>query len=156
MQGLTIGQFAAAAGVHVETVRYYQRRGLLERPPKPATGFRRYDPGALTTLRFIHAAKGLGFTLAEITGLLALLKDSEMSCGRMVEEARGKREQIRAKIAELEAMLKTLDEVVECCGAEPPGAPCPVNDFLPGFDSGCACGGDCPCPRCRSGKEETA
>ncbi|MDA3922919.1 MAG: MerR family transcriptional regulator [Salinisphaera sp.] len=70
--GQTIGQLAAAAGVNRQTVRYYQRRGLLEQPPRPAHGYRRYEQAALERLRFIKRAQALGFTLDEIKHLLVL------------------------------------------------------------------------------------
>ena len=66
MPGYTIGQLARAAGVNVETVRYYQRIGLLEEPPRPARGYRRYPPDSVARLHFIRQAQGLGFSLREI------------------------------------------------------------------------------------------
>ena len=69
---LTIGKLAEAADVNIETIRYYQRRGLLEEPPKPFRGHRRYPPDTVKRVRFIKRAQALGFTLAEVSGLLRL------------------------------------------------------------------------------------
>ena len=70
--GLTIGKLAAAAGVNLQTVRYYQRRGLIDQPPKPSTGYRRYPRATVDRIRFIKRAQQLGFTLDDIEEMLAL------------------------------------------------------------------------------------
>ena len=69
---LTIGKLAESAGVNIETLRYYQRRGLLDAPPKPYTGYRRYDQRHVTRIRFIKRAQTLGFTLSEVAELITL------------------------------------------------------------------------------------
>ena len=77
---LKIGELARAADVGVETIRYYERRGLLTRPPRRASGYRQYPPQAVNRVRFIRRAQALGFTLREIEELLALRVDDERSC----------------------------------------------------------------------------
>ena len=80
METLTIGQLARQAEVNVETLRYYERRGLIPEPPRKESGYRQYPPDDLARIRFIKHAKELGFTLKEILDLLTLRVDPETSC----------------------------------------------------------------------------
>lgn len=82
MEGLTIGRLAREAGVNSETIRFYERRGLIPKPPRPATGYRRYPPETVRRVRFIRHAKELGFSLKEILELLSLRLDPETTCIR--------------------------------------------------------------------------
>lgn len=120
----TIGQLAQAAGVHIETVRYYQRRGLLDEPARPHQGHRRYSIAALRRLRFIKRAQALGFTLAEIGDLLAL--DAACICAQTRELAARKLMLIDDKLADLVAMRKVLGGLVLQCDAGDGGAACPI------------------------------
>ena len=99
---LTIGKLADAAGVNIETIRYYQRRGLLDEPPKPAGGHRRYAPEQAKRLRFIKRAQALGFTLDEVGALLTL--DAACACGETRALAVRKLGLIDQKMADLAAM----------------------------------------------------
>lgn len=120
--GMTIGRLARAAGVNIETVRYYQRRGLLNTPRKPPGGTRRYASDSLTRLRFIRRAQELGFTLREIAGLLKL---GDGSCAETRAIAEHRLADIETRIHDLESMRDTLGKLIRTCraGNRPP---CPI------------------------------
>lgn len=105
----TIGELADAAGVAVDTVRFYERRGLLPEPPRTASGYRQYDDDALARLRFILRAKDLGFTLAEIDGLMPARFATVRSA------AVAKIEALDAEAAELARVRARLELLVETC-----------------------------------------
>ena len=110
--GLTIGQLARAAEVNVETVRYYQRIGLIAEPPKPAQGYRRYLRSVVERIRFIKRAQGLGFSLDEIADLLSL-DDGECKQARAIAEH--KHELIQQRINDLRAMQRELAKLIMAC-----------------------------------------
>lgn len=122
MRDLTISGLARAGGVGVETVRYYQRRGLLETPPGDG-GMRRYGPDAARRLRFIRAAQTAGFTLEQIAELLAL--DAGEDRARARELARTRLTELDARIAELETARAALRRLAAAC-AEGGDGPCPI------------------------------
>jgi Hg(II)-responsive transcriptional regulator len=126
MKELTIGALAKAAGVNVETIRFYERRGLLRRPPKPAEGYRRYPNNAVQQVRFIKGAQRLGFSLKEITELLTLGGQGELNCAEMRDLAGRKVAEIDHKMAALEAMKSTLLELAETCPGAGNLALCPI------------------------------
>ncbi|THF65824.1 MerR family transcriptional regulator [Pseudothauera nasutitermitis] len=126
--GLTIGRLAAAAGVGVETVRYYQRRGLIGAPVRHKGAFGLYGDDTLQRLRFIRRAQTLGFSLEEIDGLLALDEERDRDKARALAQA---------KIADIEARLRQLEDVrgallglVHCCEHSSAPAPCPILQAL--------------------------
>ncbi|WP_020681921.1 Hg(II)-responsive transcriptional regulator [Marinobacterium rhizophilum] len=125
---LTIGKLAEAAKVNVETIRYYQRRGLLDEPPKPLGGYRRYSADQVKRVRFIKRAQMLGFTLSEI-GLLLSLDDTSL-CHETREMAAHKLAMIEQKMADLSAMRQVLNDLVQQCDAGIGGADCPIIDVL--------------------------
>jgi MerR family mercuric resistance operon transcriptional regulator len=125
---LTIGNLAKRSGVNVETIRYYQRRGLLQEPMKPPEGFRRYPLDSVRRVRFIKRAQSLGFTLEEILGLLAL--DERKACSETRGVAARKLELIERKIADLSKIKKSLARLVRACDAASDGAPCPIIHLL--------------------------
>ncbi|HBO1414526.1 Hg(II)-responsive transcriptional regulator [Pseudomonas aeruginosa] len=125
---LTIGKLASAAGVSVETIRYYQRRGLLDEPAKPLGGHRRYPQGIVKRLRFIKRAQALGFTLTEIGGLLTL--DESRACTETRALAAHKLVLITQKMADLAAMQQALGGLLQQCDAEDGGASCPIIEAL--------------------------
>lgn len=133
---MTIGQLAAQAGVGVETVRYYERRGLLPEPPrKPGAahhaGYRQYDAGALARLRFIRNAQELGFTLAEIRELLELRVAEGTTCRDVKARAETKLADVERKIAELDQLRRALSSVAaRCGGGELPAEECPILEEL--------------------------
>jgi MerR family transcriptional regulator, mercuric resistance operon regulatory protein len=129
-QELTIGKIARAAGVNVETVRYYQRSGLVPEPPRPAGGVRRYSHQTIARLRFIKRAQELGFTLAEIRRLLALVEPQ--SCGKARALAADKLALVRSRIADLERMRSALDALIERCDVARGRVACPIIETLAG------------------------
>ena len=124
---LTIGQMANEAGVNIETIRYYERRGLIQRPVKPANGFRRYGGEVLDRLRFIRKAKSLGFQLDEIESLLRL---SEKHCADVQTIAQQKLDQVRAKIQDLVRLEATLGDLVQSCKQRRNPGHCPIIEKL--------------------------
>ncbi len=124
---LTIGRLARAAGVNVETVRYYQRLGLVDEPAKPESGFRHYSTGTLDRIVFIKRAQQLGFRLAEIRELLEL---GDGHCADVRSRAEEKRRQIEAQIRDLRATGATLDELIAACRAGRGDAHCPIVQTL--------------------------
>ena len=110
---ITIGRLAQAAAVNVETIRYYQRRGLVSEPFKPLGGYRRYRPEAVKRVRFIKRAQNLGFTLDEVRGLLAL--DDGQSCRDTRRLAEKKLAVIEARLADLARMRKLLKGLIAEC-----------------------------------------
>ena len=125
---LTIGILAKRGGVNVETIRYYQRRGLLHEPSKPSGGFRRYPQESVKRVLFIKRAQSLGFTLEETLGLLAL--DERKACLETRGIAVHKLELIEQKIADLSKMRKSLARLVRSCDESSTGAPCPIIHLL--------------------------
>lgn len=127
---LTIGALAAAADVGVETVRFYERRGLLPRPPRTSSGYRQYPPDTVERLRFIRRAQGLGFTLEEIGELLELRVDEVAACGPVEAGARAKIRQVEEKMAELQRIRDALGRLVAACQAREPTSECPILEEL--------------------------
>lgn len=113
MGGLTIGKFAAAEGVSVETIRFYQRRGLLARPERQGSGFREYTEDDRWRLAFIRRARLLGFTLGEITDLLG--QAEARSTDEMLHAAQAKLGAVGEQIAELAELACKLRRLVHVC-----------------------------------------
>jgi MerR family copper efflux transcriptional regulator len=130
MKALTIGQLAQQAQVNIETVRYYERRGLLPRPPRRESGYRQYSAQDLACLQFIRRAKTLGFSLSEIADLLALRVDPIMSCHDVRERAARKLADVDAKIRALEHMRGALQRLIAACSGQGPLSACPILDAL--------------------------
>lgn len=122
-----IGQLARAAGVTVETVRYYQRQGLLAEPPKPVRGIRVYNQQHLARLLCIKRAQQLGFTLSEIAQLLSL---SDGECHEIRDLAVAKRAIVGEKLADLQRLDAVLAELIDACDANEDPRHCPVIDSL--------------------------
>ena len=127
---LTIGALASAAGVGRETIRFYERRGLISDPPRSPAGYRRYPLNTVLRLRFIRRAQDLGFTLSEISDLLDLRVDEASACGTVEARAREKLEQVETKIADLQRMSDTLSGLVHKCQAREPTSDCPILEVL--------------------------
>ena len=129
---MTIGQVAARADVHVETIRYYQRLGLVGEPPRPLGGIRHYDEKTVARLRFIKRSQQLGFTLDEVRNLLAL--EDGQSCRETCALAEKKLGVIEARLADLRRMQKLLKALIaECDSGKRPRA-CPIIATLSGAD----------------------
>jgi MerR family mercuric resistance operon transcriptional regulator len=130
MKPLTIGHLAKQAGVNLETVRYYERRGLLPRPPRSASGYRLFPTEAVRRLRFIRRAQELGFSLKEIGELLSLRVSRRTTSAAIRARAEAKIADIEAKIRSLESMKKTLRKLTNACAGCGPVAECPILDSL--------------------------
>lgn len=125
---LTIGRLANEADVNVETIRYYQRRGLMAEPDKPAGGHRLYASDAIKRVRFIKRAQMLGFTLDEVGSLLQL--DEARSCAETRDLAVNKLKVIEEKLGDLKAMHKALTTLMRRCAAGAPAEGCPIIHAL--------------------------
>lgn len=125
-QPLTIGQVARQAGVGVETIRFYERQGLLKPPARRASGYRQYGPDAVEILRFTRRAKGLGFTLREIKGLLDLRINAAATRDEVRERAAAKIAEVEAKIADLQRIGDALRGLMRQCHGHGPATNCPI------------------------------
>lgn len=127
---LTIGQVAKQCGVGVETIRFYEREGLLAQPSRPETGFRKYPPDAARWVRFIQRSKALGFSLREIKELLSLRVDSTTTCDTVKGRAEAKIAGIEQKIRHLQEMKRALVKLTVACRANRPTSECPILEAL--------------------------
>lgn len=132
MKHLTIGQVAKRAGIGVETVRFYEREGLLEEPERRASGYRQFDEGIVARLRFIRRAKELGFTLKEIKELLSLKLDPQTTCADVKGRAEAKITDIEGKIDSLKRMKRSLVKLTKACSGQGEMSDCPILDALDG------------------------
>jgi len=112
--------------VNLETVRYYERRGLLPKPPRTATGYRAFEPDAVRRLRFIRHAQALGFSLHEIKELLALRVKAGVSSADVRQRAQAKLVEIDEKLKTLRAIKKVLTRFTESCSGAGPISRCPI------------------------------
>lgn len=119
MKPSTISMAAKAAGVGVETIRFYERKGLIEQPARAADGrMREYGADVVARLRFIRQAKEIGFSLAEVAELLALRDESQAGCATVRASAMAKRKDIQDKMDQLRGMRDALDEMIASCPGE--------------------------------------
>lgn len=123
---LTIGQVAKLAGIGIETIRFYEREGIIEEPPRRESGYRDYDAEAVTRLQFIKRAQDLGFSLKEISELLALRVKPNSNCAAVKKRAEAKLAEIEEKIRDLKRMQKILGDLTEACVASKPISDCPI------------------------------
>ena len=123
---MRIGEVAAEAAVNVQTLRYYERVGLLPRPTRRASGYRSYDAHTIRRVRFIKRAQELGFTLAEIGDLLGFREQSESACAQVASRASATLARIAEKIRDLENMRSALSEYVSSCRRREPLDDCPL------------------------------
>jgi MerR family mercuric resistance operon transcriptional regulator len=128
---LTIRRLATAAGVNLETIRYYERIGLMPPPDRTAGGHRSYAPEHRAQLAFIRRARELGFSLNDVRTLLALAKPGRQSCAEVKAIASAHLHDVHAKIADLKRLAAALDEAVRRCG-EGDVPECPVIQVLGG------------------------
>lgn len=125
---MTIGRLASAAGVNVETVRFYQRSGLIDEPPRPYSGYRTYGDGDVRRIRFIKRAQLLGFTLDEIMSLLKL--EGSRTCTNTRDLAARKLAMVDAKLSDLLAIKTALATMVSRCDIEDSSTGCPIIQSL--------------------------
>ncbi|MGH8549039.1 MAG: MerR family DNA-binding protein [Methylococcales bacterium] len=124
---LTIGKLARLAEVNIETIRHYERIGLLNQPAKPLAGFRKYPRETARRIRFIKRAQQLGFSLKEISELLVL---GDGHCDQVRTLAEQNRDRIASRIEDLTAMRSVLEEMIECCLSERSSQHCSLIDAL--------------------------
>lgn len=134
--GLTIGKVANSAGLAIDTVRYYEREGLVEKPSRSPAGYRHYRPDVIARLRFIRQAKELGFTLSEIRELLALKVAPGKSCADVRARAQAKIADVEQRIAQLDRMKRALARLAASCSGRGPTSECPILDALETRDIG--------------------
>jgi len=129
---MKIGQIAKASGVRIDTLRYYEKEGLIKPSARTDAGYREYDAGAVKQMQFIIKAKALGFTLHEIRELLSLRIDRENHpCSDVKELAEAKLSNIEEKIAELQRMHRALKRISDqCCGGPESAIHCSILDAL--------------------------
>lgn len=130
MSAMTIGQVAKCSSVGVETVRFYERKGLLEEPPRRESGYRQYAQDVIRRIPFIKRAKELGFSLKEIGELLSLRIDPQTSCGEVKERAETKIADIDSKLRDLRRMQAALVQLAATCTGRGPIGQCPILEAL--------------------------
>ncbi len=131
----TIGQAARAAGVNVETIRYYERRGLIAQPPTPREGgARRYSTATVRCLRFIKDAQRIGFSLSEIAELLSLRARADASCGDVRNLAVQKRREVQDRLERLRRIAGVLDDLIADCPGDGDLGTCSIMDAIERVD----------------------
>ncbi len=131
MDRFTIGEAAKDAGVGVETIRFYERKGLIEQPPRPmGGGYRAYPEDAVARIRFIRQAHEIGFSLSEIGELLSLRADPSADCSDVRERAAAKREEVDRKIEQLGQIRSALDELIAACPGRGALRACSIMESL--------------------------
>ncbi len=132
---MTIGKLAKSAGVGVETIRFYERKGLIRKPQRRDGGFRYYAPEEAARVRFVRRAQELGFTLREVKELLDIQSKRKITGAQVQVKAEEKIEEIRKKIVDLKQMLESLTRLAKICGqGEQAIRECKVFDC---FEKGC-------------------
>ena len=130
MKSLSIGKVAQLAEIGIETIRFYEREGLIAEPPRRESGYRQYPEDTVARLRFIRRAKELGFSLKEIKELLSLRIGLQTDCADIQERAEVKIHDIERKIQTLQRMKKALANLVAACPGRGPVRDCPILDAL--------------------------
>ena len=132
MTGLTIGRLAKQAGLGIETVRFYERQGLIKPPPRTDSNYRIYPPEEIGRLKFIKRAKDLGFTLKEIKELLELQHDPHATKADIKKRTVEKIENIKKKVRDLTRIQHALEHLAGACDGRGPLSECPILEALTG------------------------
>ncbi|MCL6506536.1 MAG: MerR family DNA-binding protein [Bryobacteraceae bacterium] len=127
---IRIGELAELSQVNLQTIRYYEREGLLPQPPRLPSGYRVFSPDAVRRVRFIKRAQELGFSLKEIRELLSIRVDPRSDCSGVRKLAKAKLADIDQKIQTLQAMKKVLTRLVTACPGRGPSTECPILESL--------------------------
>lgn len=127
---MTIGQLAKQAYVNIETIRYYERRGLIPEPPRRESGYRQYAPDTIKRIKFIKRAQELGFSLREIQELLSLRVDPRATSTDIKRRAEAKLADIDTKLRDLKRMKAALLKLTAACRRRGPTSECPILDAL--------------------------
>ena len=136
MEALKIGEVARQAGVNLQTNHYYERRGLLPKPPRTQSNYRAYPEDAVLRVRFIKCAQELGFTLKEIKELLSLRAAPRTRCADVRNRAEAKVQGIDDKVRTLQAMRRALTRLIGECSGKGPVTQCPILEALDLEDEG--------------------
>lgn len=131
---MLIGKVAGQAGVNVQTLRYYERRGLLEEPERTLSGQRAYPQDAVRRVRFIKRAQELGFSLSEIEELLRLREDTSAACGEVLEATQAKIGDIDRRLRDLRRMKRALVLLASTCTKKGSTRQCPILEALDDTD----------------------
>jgi Hg(II)-responsive transcriptional regulator len=132
MDNLKSGELAKRAGVNIETLRFYERKGLLPKPPQRASGYREYPAESVRLIRFIKRAQELGFSLREVRDLLALRVEPGTTCADVRQRADEKLSEVQSKIADLKAIERALRTLTATCSGQGPLSDCPILECLDG------------------------
>lgn len=132
MSDMTIGQIAKQTDVGIETIRFYERKGLIKDPPRRKSGYRQYSPEVVKRILFIKRAKELGFSLKEIADLLSLRVNPNSTCANVKKRAEDKLNLVEEKIHELRRIKKALTQLVKTCRGKGPTSECPIMEALDG------------------------
>ena len=127
---LTIGEVAKRSGIGLETVRFYERKGLIEEPPRTDSGYRQYPEDVVARLRFIRRAKELGFSLKEISELFSLRVDPDTTCADVKRRTDLKILDIEQKMSTLQTMKSALTKLGASCTGMGPTSDCPILEAL--------------------------
>ncbi len=127
---MTRGQLAKEAGVHGETIRFYERKGLIPAPRRLASGYRQFSDETVVRIRFIKRAQDLGFSLGEILDLLSLRLDPESDRAEVKRRVDEKMSSIEGKMADLQRMKDALAGLMSCCSGEGSTRECPILEFM--------------------------
>jgi len=130
MEHLTAGKLAQKAKINIETIRFYERKGLLPKPQRTGSGYRMYSQESAQRIQFIKRSQQLGFSLNEISDLLSLRVDSKKTCGHVKEQTETKLDEIDKKIKSLRHIQKALKNMVKSCQGKGPTSKCPILDEL--------------------------
>ncbi len=130
MKSLTIGRAARLGGVGVETMRFYEREGLIPEPPRTFSGYRQYPQETVSRVRFIKRAQELGFTLKEVRELLSFRASPRASCRDVKEKAGIRMEDIDRKIEDLRRMKRALSKLMAACEGRGSVSECPILDAM--------------------------
>ncbi|MCX8071867.1 MAG: heavy metal-responsive transcriptional regulator [Candidatus Binatia bacterium] len=130
MIGLKVGEVAKRAGVNLQTIRYYERRGLLTKPPRTAANYRAYPEDTVLRVRFIERAQQLGFTLKELQELLSLRAAPRTRCADVRRRAQRKVQDIDEKLRTLQSMRRALVKLIDECAGNAPVSECLILEAL--------------------------
>lgn len=135
MESLKVGEVAKQSGVNLQTIHYYERRGLLPKPPRTGSNYRAYPEDAVLRVRFIKRAQELGFSLKEIKELLSLRASPRTRCADVRDRAQAKVQDIDDKVRTLQAMQKALAKLISECSGKGPVTQCPILEALDSEDN---------------------
>lgn len=130
MEYLTTGRLAKEAGVNIDTVRYYEKRGLIPKPARKDSGYRLFKEDAIRRIAFIKHAQEIGFSLREVEELLSLRVNSKTTCGDVQKKTEAKIVEVESKILNLQRIKRALEKMTDICRSNTRTNECPILDML--------------------------